>query len=326
MSDAASLIEIWRGPILESIHQGHVVVCDEKGEIVDAWGDPERVVLSRSASKMIQAVPLVTSGAADNARLEPKHLALACASHRATPMHTETVSKWLDSLDLVEGDLRCGAHMPYDDDTRNDMIRAQEEPCQLHNNCSGKHTGFLTLNKHLGGGAEYLEIDHPVQKAVKEVFERVTGETSPGYGIDGCSAPNFASSLHGMARAMAHFAASPDDSAEARLHRAMREHPEYVAGNGRACTELMRATGGKVAIKTGAEGFYTAILPEKKLGISLKISDGATRASECAMASLLVKYGALEPDHPAVTSLMNAPVRNCRDTITGYIRPAPTLL
>ena len=165
-----------------------------------------------------------------------------------------------------------------------------------------------------------------MQRAVLEAFERVTGETSPGFGIDGCSAPNFASTLYGMARAMAHFAASPDGSAEARLHEAMRAHPEYVAGEGRACTELMRACNGKAAIKTGAEGFFNAILPELKLGISLKISDGTTRASECAMAALLVKLGVLEPDHPTTRTVMNAPVRNRRDIQTGWIRPAPALL
>ena len=206
------------------------------------------------------------------------------------------------------------------------MIREGESPCQLHNNCSGKHSGFLTLSRHLGAGPEYLEIDHPVQRAVRTAFEEVTQETSPGYGVDGCSAPNFASSLHGMARAMAHFAASPEGSAEFRLHEAMRLHPDMVAGPGRACTELMRAMQGKVAIKTGAEGFYTAILPERKLGVALKISDGATRASECAIASILVKLGVLEPDHPATRAVMNTPVPNRRGIEAAFLRPAPALL
>ena len=129
-----------------------------------------------------------------------------------------------------------------------------------------------------------------------------------------------------MARAMSHFAASPEGSAEARLHQAMRAHPEYVAGERRACTMLMRATGGKAAIKTGAEGFFNAILPEQKLGIALKISDGTTRASECAMAAILVKIGVLEPDHPAVSAFLNAPIKNRRDIQTGWVRAAPALL
>lgn len=326
MTQAAPMTEIWRGPFLESVHVGHAVVCDESGDIREAWGDPDLVVLSRSASKMIQALPLITSGAADAARLTPEHLALACASHCGMTKHSERVAKWLAALGFGEIDLRCGAHEPYDGATRDRMLLSGETPCQYHNNCSGKHSGFLTLNRHLRGGPEYIEPDHPVQQAVLDAFEGVTGETSPGHGIDGCSAPNFASTLHGMARAMARFAAAPDDSAEARLHRAMRLHPDLVAGDGAACTELMKATGGRAAIKTGAEGFYNAIIPDLKLGVSLKIADGTTRASESAIAAILVKLGVLEPENPAVTRLMNAPIKNRRGIVTGWIRPAPKLL
>jgi L-asparaginase II len=320
------MAEIWRGPFLESVHSGHAVICDDTGAIVKAWGDPDMSVLSRSASKMIQALPLIESGAADAVGLTDAHLAFACASHGGMAIHTDMARDWLAGLGLSDSDLRCGTHYPYDRDTEVAMINSGETPCQLHNNCSGKHSGFLTLSAHLGGGPEYIETDHPVQNAVLESFERTTGESSPGFGIDGCSAPNFASTLHGMARAMARFAASPEDSAMARLHRAMRSHPEYVSGEGRTCTALMRACGGKAAIKTGAEGFYNAILPDLKLGIALKISDGATRASECAMAAILVKLGVLEPDHPTTLTVMNAPIRNRRDIQTGWIRPAPALL
>ena len=326
MVQAALLAEVWRGPILESVHFGHAVICDGAGQIVAAWGDPDAIVLPRSSSKMIQALPLVSSGAADRYGLTAEHLALACASHNGAAIHTDRVQAWLAQLGLGDDDLRCGPQEPNDRPARDGLIRAFEQPCQYHNNCSGKHSGFLTLTKHLGAGPEYLEIEHPVQLAVREASERVTGEVTTGYGIDGCSAPNFAFSLLGVARAMAHFASSPEGSAEARLHEAMRKHPELVAGNGRACTELMRATDGQAAIKTGAEGFYVAILPEKKLGVALKIADGTTRASECAMAAILVKLGVLEPDHPAAMAVMNTPVHNVRGTQTGWIRPAPPLL
>jgi L-asparaginase II len=320
------MVEIWRGPFLESVHCGHAVICDETGQIVQAWGDPERVVLSRSSSKIIQALPLVQSGAADAAGLGPAQLALACASHAGMALHVGMVRDWLAALGLSQADLLCGAHYPYDRESEIALIRAGEEPCAIHNNCSGKHTGFLTLARHLGAGPDYVDPEHPVQQAVRAQYERMTGEVPPGFGIDGCSAPNFATSLHGMARAMARFAASPEDSAEARLHRAMRLHPDCVAGEGRACTALMRAAGGKAAIKTGAEGFFTAILPEKKLGIALKIADGTSRASECAMAAILVKLGVLDAGHPAVLRVMNAEIRNRADIVTGYVRPAPVLL
>lgn len=325
MTQAVPMVEIWRGDFLESAHSGHAVVCDASGQIVDAWGDPDKIVLPRSSSKMIQALPLITSGAADQANLTTEHLALACASHNGAAIHTDRVDAWLDKLGLQDDALRCGPQVPDDRDAREKLIRTDASPCQWHNNCSGKHAGFLTLAKHIGGGSEYVEPDHPVQKACLEAFETVTQETSPGFGIDGCSAPNYAASLHGTARAMAHFAAAPTGSPEARLHEAMRLHPDLVAGEGRACTELMRATGGKVALKTGAEAFFIAILPEQKLGVALKITDGTTRASECAIAAILVKLGVLDPDHPATRKRFNAPIHNRRGLQTGWIRPAAAL-
>lgn len=325
MTQAVPMVEIWRGDFLESAHSGHAVVCDETGQIVEAWGDPEAVVLPRSSAKMIQALPLITSGAAKAAGLTSEHLALACASHNGAAIHTTRVERWLETQGLSDEALRCGTQVPDDRQAREAMICAHEKPCQIHNNCSGKHAGFLTLASHLDAGPEYVDADHPVQKACLDAFERTTGETSPGFGIDGCSAPNFATSLTGMARAMAHFAAAPADSAEAQLHQAMRQHPDLVAGEKRACTELMRAMDGKVAIKTGAEAFFIAILPEQKLGVALKIVDGATRASECAIAAILVKLGVLEADHPATRKRMNAPITNRRDIQTGWIRPTAAL-
>jgi L-asparaginase II len=322
MTQPAPFAEIWRGAFLESVHSGHAVVCDDSGQIVEAWGDPEKVVLPRSSAKMIQALPLIRSGAADAAGLGPQHLALACASHQAARLHTGIVGQWLENLGLSDSDFRCGSAVPGDQSARDALIRAFEQPCQIHHECSGKHAGFLTVNKHLGGSADYEKHDHPVQKACLEALEDVTGLTSPGYGIDGCSVPNFATSLHGMARAMARFAAAPEGSAEARLHQAMRLHPELVAGETRACTDLMRAMNGKVAIKTGAEGFFVAILPEQKLGVALKASCGTNRAANCAIASILVKLGALDPNHPEALKYRNAPIVNRRGIITGSLKPA----
>ncbi|MGJ8622709.1 MAG: asparaginase [Yoonia sp.] len=329
MTNPVDLVEIWRGDLLECVHQGHAVVCDDTGQIVQAWGDPTAVIYPRSSSKMIQALPLLESGA--GAGLGQERLALACASHQGAAIHTDRVQAWLDDLGLGEDDFRCGPQMPNDKDARYGLIRAHQEPCQIHNNCSGKHTGFLMLNQHLGGGPDYELIDHPVQKACKAAFEEVTQETSPMYGIDGCSAPNHACTVHGMARAMAFFASAQDRSdlrsnAAAQLTAAMAKHPDLVAGETRACTDLMRAMDGKVTIKTGAEGVFIAIIPEKRLGVALKISDGATRASESAIAAILVKLGVLDANHPATKARMNPPVQNWRKTVTGHIRPAAALL
>lgn len=326
MSDPAPFAEIWRGEFLESVHSGHAVICGGDGKVVESWGDADVMMLPRSSSKMIQALPLIQSGAADAAGLGTEHLALACASHQGAAIHTERVNAWLATRELTDDALRCGAQIPSDKDAREGLIRAGKQPCQCHNNCSGKHAGFLTLTQHLGAGPEYVDPDHPVQRTFLEAFERVTKETSPGFGIDGCSAPNYACTLTGMARAMAHFAAAPTGSAEARLHEAMRLHPELVAGEGRACTELMRATNGKVALKTGAEGYFIAILPEQQFGIALKAACGTTRAAECAITALLVRLGVLDAGHPAALKRMNAPIENWRGIRTGTMKAAPGLI
>jgi L-asparaginase II len=324
--DGAALVEVLRGGHVESVHSGHVAVCDASGGLRLSLGDPEAVIFPRSSCKMIQALPLVESGAAD--AFGPRQLALACASHQGAPLHVAEVSQWLADLGLGDSDLRCGPEPSRDRDLRNAMIRAGEAPCQIHNNCSGKHTGFLTLARHLGAGPEYVDLDHPVQRAVHAAFVDVTGEASPGYGIDGCSAPNFLTTVAGLARAMAAFATAGDGDARGRamlrLRQAMVAHPDLVAGEGRACTDLMRAMDG-VAVKTGAEGVFVAMLPAQGLGIALKVADGATRAAEATIAALLVHLGALDPAHPAARALLHQTLRNRRGLAVGEVRPVANL-
>ena len=327
---AVDLVEVWRGDLMECVHQGHVVVAGADGEIVQSWGDPAAVIYPRSAFKMIQALPLIESGAADAVGLRVDQLALACASHQGAAIHTDRVQAWLAGLGLTDADFRCGPQAPNDVPARDRLIKTDKSPCQYHNNCSGKHSGFLTLNQHLGGGAEYIDIDHPVQKAVMAAFEEVTGEDSPCYGIDGCSAPSHATSVHGLARAMAQFATAQDRSdiradAQQRLVAAMAAFPELVSGEGQACTELMRACGGRVALKGGADGAYVAILPEQRLGIALKIVDGGERAKEAAIAAVLIKLGVLDPAHPAALRRVNTVMRNWRGVVVGSVKPAAVL-
>jgi L-asparaginase II len=324
--EAVPMLEVWRGGLLECVHQGHAVICDAKG-VVEAWGNPEAVIFPRSSAKMIQALPLLETGAAAARGLTDRHLALACASHEGADLHVAMAGRWLSDLGLTEADLRCGAHEPDNRAERDRLILDGEKPCQLHNNCSGKHSGFLTVTQHLKAGPEYVEIDHPLQRAIRAATEETTGETVAGWGVDGCSAPNFAMSVAGLARAMAVFANAREgqgarEGAMHRLHRAMASHPELVSGEGRACTELMRAMDGRVALKGGAEAVYVGIVPEKGLGIALKILDGGERGSRAAIAALLARIGVLDPAHPAAIRRMSAVQYNWRGFETGAFRLA----
>ncbi len=327
MANPVAMTEVWRGDILESVHLGHAVVCDTSGNIVQAWGDPDQVILPRSSCKMVQALPLIESGAVDAFGLRPEHLALACASHQAAAVHTNLVKHWLQALDLNDDALRCGPQMPSDWPAKLSLIQANGSPCRFHNYCSGKHSGFLTVTKHIGAGPDYVDPDHAVQIAVKEAFEDLTGQDSAGFGIDGCSAPNFATTVHGLARAMAFFAGARDDGpirnqAAARLVQAMVTHPELVSGAEMSDARFMRAMDGKGAAKFGVEGVYIAILPEKGLGVAVKITDGGARGSECAIAAILVHLGALDPDHPAIGDWMRVPQRNWDGLNVGMLQPA----
>ena len=324
------LVEITRGAIVESVHRGSVAILDAKGAVVLALGDVETPVYSRSSLKPMQALPLVESGAADAFGLGDEELALACASHSGEPMHVTRVAAWLERLGLGESDLACGAHPSRYEPVAEAMIRRGEKPTRVHNNCSGKHAGFLSVARHWGIATKgYEAVTHPVQQAVAKTLRELSDAKSLTVGIDGCAAPNFAMSLTEFARAAARMAA-PDRlskeraTASRRLLAAMVLHPELVSGTRRTCATLMHATRGRAAVKAGAEGFYAAWVPEKGLGIAVKIDDGAGRAAETAIAATLEALRLLDASEPA-RSIMRAPVLNTRGAVVGERRPAAAL-
>lgn len=315
------LVEVTRGDLVESIHRGAIAVADSQGAIRFALGDVETPVYTRSALKPIQALPLIETGAADAFALSDEEVALACASHSGEPMHTERVAAWLQRIGCGVSDLACGPQVPRHEPTSQAMAATQEKPSRLHNNCSGKHTGFLTVAKHLGAPiANYVAIGHPVQQAVLKAVTALSGYSDPAWGIDGCAAPNFALPLAVFARALARFAAQQTPGAGRILH-AMTTYPELVAGTGRSCTALMRAAHGRAVVKIGAEGVYAAMLPDLGLGVALKIDDGAMRAAETTIAVMLEKLNVIA----AGTGLTGAPVINTVGTVVGERRAAQAL-
>ncbi len=325
------LVEITRGELVESIHRGSIAIADADGRIAFALGDIETPVYPRSSLKPIQALPLLESGAAEAFGLSDEEVALACASHSGEPMHTTRVTAWLERIGCTADDLACGAHPVRYEPVWEAMVKRGEAPTHVHNNCSGKHTGFLTVARHWDiATAGYEKHDHPVQRAVAKALGELSGIAGElPWGVDGCAAPNFALSLAGFARALAKLAAphalpAPRANAAKRIVRAMTTHPELVSGTGRACAILMGAGKGRVAVKTGAEGFFAAMIPELGFGIALKIDDGAGRASETTMAAILDKFGLLGDDKRAL-EMVRAPVINTRNAIVGERRPAAAL-
>ena len=319
------LVEVTRHPLVESVHRGAFAVSDAKGAMRLFAGDVEKPIFPRSSLKPVQAVPLIETGAADAFGVSDEELALACASHSGEPMHTTRVAAWQERIGCSVADLACGPHRPVHEATATAMIASGARWTSLHNNCSGKHTGFMTLARHLKAPVKgYQLIDHPAQRQVESTLKEMAGVNHDmPYGVDGCTVPNFALPLKALARAMAQFA-DPSGLTPARREaanrvvHAMTAHPELVAGTGRACTNLMRQSHG-IITKTGAEGVYIAIIPQLGLGAALKIDDGASRASETAIAALLIALAAV-PDEGAAAALARAPVPNTRGLPIGERR------
>jgi L-asparaginase II len=319
------LIEVTRGTLVESRHRAAFAVTDTDGRVVLGAGDVEAPVYARSAIKPLQALPLIESGAADAHALGNAEIALACASHNGEPRHVETVLAWLKRIDCTVADLECGSHLPKDDTATQALLRGQGNATPAHNNCSGKHTGFLTLARHMGTATKgYIAYSHAVQQWILGVLETMTGLDLDGAprGIDGCGIPVIGMPLGNLALAFARLT-DPRDQPEARqaacerVCTAMTAEPFMVAGSGRYCTRVMLATGGDALIKTGAEGVYCGALPKLGLGIALKVDDGATRAAEVLMGRILRHFGALDDSH---AELLTPPLHNVAGTRVGEIR------
>ncbi|ONG54217.1 asparaginase [Pseudoroseomonas deserti] len=320
-------IEVTRGGRVESRHAIAFAVSDARGGLLLSGGDVEAAIFPRSAVKVIQALPLVESGAADRFGLDDEALALACASHNGEAAHAAVAARTLSRLGLDAAALECGAHWPsLPEAARGLACEAPGRPSALHNNCSGKHSGFLCLACGLDVAPRgYIRPEHAVQRAVKSALEAVAGVTLPegSHGIDGCSIPTYALPLAALAQGFARLGTGEGLSAghaaaAARLRAAVAAHPFMVAGTGRFDTAVMTALGARAFTKVGAEGVFCAILPEQGLGIALKCADGATRAAEVAMAALLAR---LLPDLPEEVSTLAAPVmRNWNGIEVGRMR------
>ncbi|MEO1747470.1 MAG: asparaginase [Pseudomonadota bacterium] len=324
------IAQVVRGTRIESVHRGAVAVVDADGKILVARGDVDALTFPRSSLKIMQALPLVESGAADALGFTDKQLAVACASHSSSALHVEVVGGMLSRVGLSPDHLQCGPHWPVFS-TADAVAMAQrgETPSRIHNNCSGKHAGFLCTCAHMGVSThDYIDPKNALQRDVRALIGDLCGAAigDEACGADGCSAPTFAVSIVGMARAHAclatgtSLAAQRADAAN-RLMSACMAEPQMLADFGRYCTKLMQAAPGRLYAKTGAEGFYAAALPELGLGIAVKCDDGATRAAEVTIATTLASMlGEEDPAYGAIIALGQQTVRDFNKNAVGAVR------
>ncbi len=332
--DDPVLVEVTRGERVESAHRGAFAVLDADGAVIASAGDIDRPVFPRSAVKAFQALPLVEGGAAGRLGFTPAEIALTCASHTGEPRHVETATAMLARVGRDPACLECGAHWPGREETARELFASGGKPGPAHNNCSGKHAGFVCLSCDAGvDPAGYIQPDHFVQRRIAETLREVTGATVTDAlrGVDGCSIPTWAIPLRALALGFARFGTGQGfgpGRAEAarRIREAVAAEPFMVAGTGKFDTVVMEALGTRAFVKTGAEGVYCAALPDCGLGIALKVDDGTTRASESAMARLIQVH--LAPEGEAgdiVASRARRTLRNWNGIEVGQVRTAGPL-
>lgn len=325
------LVEQTRGPLVENRHRGAFVIVDARGTIIAAAGDTTRPVFPRSAIKAMQALAIATSGALDRLGLSSEQLALACASHHGEDVHIAGVTRFLAHIGATVHDLECGAHQPTNAPARDALRQRGQQPSALHNNCSGKHAGMLSVARALGvATAGYVRHDHPVQREVRSAIEAVIGEplSTDRCGTDGCSIPTWAAPLASFARGFARMATGeglPADLATAgrRIFDAATSHPQLVAGTGHFDTLVMEAFGGRLMQKGGAEGVQCGAIRNKGWGYAVKCDDGNMAASLVMVADLLQRFAEPDPAQQAVLERFSRQtIRNVRGLDVGELRLA----
>lgn len=289
------LVNRWRGSTIESRHRGAVAVVNAAGRSVLTLGDVQQPVYPRSSIKFLQALNFVKSGALEHYGLDDRHVALACASHNGEPAHVDLVNSWLDTLKLDLDDLECGAELPSHRATAFELMDEGKAPTRAHHNCSGKHLGMLSTCVHEELGAQnYRLYQHSVQQRWFEDMERFCSirTVQLPWGYDGCGIPTLALPLQRLAFGMARFAdpsamPSEDQDAVAKIMTAITAHPYLVAGKERLCTRLLETLAPRVVAKIGAEGVYAACVPDRGLGIVLKVDDGSMSSANVVLGAVL---------------------------------------
>ncbi len=297
------ILEIVRGNLVESVHQGSIAVVDSNGKLIASYGDPYMVAFLRSSAKPFQALPFVERGGVEHYQYSQRELSLACASHEGARIHLDAVHELQHRIGLDEDMLQCGGHLPGDPEMFKTFITQKLPLTHNTNNCSGKHTTMLAHAKMRNLPLDnYLDFNHPIQKDILSTISEMCDieRDRIQLGIDGCSAPNFALPLFNTALGVARLC-DPRSLSETRaaackkITSAMTTFPEMVSNHGEFDCELMKAAAGRIITKRGAEGFQIIGLipdsPESRgIGIAFKVVDGdASRMNDNLESSSRVR-------------------------------------
>jgi len=338
------LVEITRGNVVESIHFGSLAIAQPDGKILFSVGDTTSLFFLRSTAKPFQALAFLEQGGIEFYNLEPKEIAIMCASHSGMDEHVKLLEKLQQKIGIQENLLQCGVHPPIHTETTQKVKMKGEALHPNQHECSGKHSGMLAFAKMISAPLNtYLEISHPVQRTILQVFAEMCSYNVKDIqlGTDGCSAPVFAVPLPNAAVAYARLC-QPEKLSAARaetcraITAAMISHPEMVAGPWRFDTDVMAAAKGSLVTKIGAEGYQgIGVMPGEAakyssgLGIVIKISDGdLTLRASCVVAMAVLKK--LEVLTTEQIENLNAydqkAIKNWRGKEVGEIRPSAELL
>ncbi len=329
-------VHVTRGNLTESVHLVDAVIVDSKAQPLFGFGAWEKVLtFPRSTIKMIQALPLVESGAYSDYGLTPSHLSLACASHNGEVEHTELVLSWLEQIGLQESDLVCGPQMPYDLSTAHQMIRNEKPFCRRHNNCSGKHAGIVSfLKKEKLPIQNYGNYDHPLQQKFRQILSEVSGESiaQAPWGVDGCAIPTYGMSLLGMAKALSVFLLDQPQPTERQqalktIRDAVLSQPFYLGGTNDFCTDVIAEAQGRCFVKAGAEGVHGGAIFQSGLAFALKVRDGNSRASKVALSKILQTFqGLSDSQFMKLSRHTETPILNTvGETVGKIFVPAPLI-
>ena len=316
------MVEVTRSNEVESVHYGTAVLINSSGEVLKEWGNSDLLIYPRSALKPIQSLNLYKDGVAEGLKLTDEYIALTTASHHAEDLHQKMITEWLEKININEDKLCCGADWPWNMDDKFKANLKYKKKRRIFHNCSGKHCGHLAVSKYKDLPIEnYNQNNHPIQKELINLIENLSNFKIKNIGIDGCTLPNPLIPLKKFALAAAKIVdyKSLNEASDIakRIFDSCVKFPEITGGSKSVNCALTKLSKGKAFFKNGAEGVFVAIIPEQKSALAVKITDGAARAAEVAIAGLISELKIIDEDQ--IEKFKKRPVKNSTEQVIGYM-------